>query len=355
MPVFPETAQENKKKAPVYAGSIDMAQGDARPISRYDNTNKAWIYLKSRFDKEHRFDSFSMLACIYAYYQNARSALVRQVHGVREVDKLRVTSSLMAMGEKSWAFWAGRGAQIPEGNTVFQRVGNVLRHPSRSSSQFEYLAILPAQALTVYNNTRKGLKAHGIGLAEGERAYPEERIRLYSALVTVGMKAFYGYGHFKERPQEIASEHEIDSKGKMKLALKYERELIIGGILDVISPLLNGIEGWKKSGKSKEEAKHILSSAAIGMAISGAYGISVFRRVFRSNYKITDQSTPDMAEQIPAQEQAGPLREEVPQSRKFSSLAKQQEPKDMFSHRSESFVQRYQDALSTLSSASIAQ
>lgn len=247
-----------------------------RPASSSD---KASNYIKSRFDKDNWFGSLAIGANTYRGYTSLMSALVREENGVKQPDKTRATTNVLSILVNLWSFFSQRGGDFPEGDTPLERLTDTAKHPNSSSTQFEFLARIPVNILAVYNNLEKGLKAYGIGLKRGEKAYGAEKVRLYSGIAIAVGTALSGFGHFRTHGTQAMIEQQGKEEantarrssgfmGVMRRIWKHDKMLVLGTLFDIVLPVLQAIESWKKKEESGKEAGYIMQNALIGILVN---------------------------------------------------------------------------------------
>ncbi|HEU5047884.1 MAG TPA: hypothetical protein VFT64_08590 [Rickettsiales bacterium] len=216
---------------------------------------KIWNYAKSRFDKENWFGSAILIESWIAGYNKLRGSLVRQVHGQDQPDRIRALGYGIPLLGYTWSFFSKRGAKFPDGDTVPERMTDALHHPQESSNQFEFLIFLPGNIVSIINNVQKGLKAYGVGLKEGEKAYAPEKARLYMGVLASAWQACVGYGHFRkhsEAPQEDNKPVRHGFIGTIQKVWCHDRVLFIGSVINMTFPLYRS---WKAKIKSVPAAK----------------------------------------------------------------------------------------------------
>lgn len=250
---------------------------------------KTWNYLKSRFDKDNWLGSVITPFVAYVNYNMMRAAQTREVNGTLSPDRRRELSAQLQMAEKTWSFFSERGGKFPEGKTVWQRMANAIKHPQISSTQFEYVLLLPAFFLAQTSNIMAGIKAYDIGLKQGETVYKPERIRLYSGIVQTTSIILAGIGHFRKHNPVSADEVSAmnESNGLLqaiKKMWKYDRILVTGSFINMISPSFAAFEAWGKAKKSRTEAIYLARGALVNGVINGIYGIYTFQRIAKSNF-----------------------------------------------------------------------
>ena len=279
------------------------------PPAKLPAIDRVWNYFRKRFNEEDWFGSTILLSYIYRDYNNIRAARARLVNGEKKPDNIRAFNYASGIGVKSASFLSQRQGKIPEGDTYLQRLNNTLRHPGRSLPQFEYLAELPNVALGVYNNTQKGLKAHGIGLASGETRYAAEKVRLYESILSVASTLLSGHGLFRKKRetlQGIKEEADLSEvKGTIRKIWRYDRTLLAGSALSTAAPVLSAIEAWSKSNKSRKEAFFLLRATAVGMAAEAAYYFYVFQRIVKSNFGEKKENITQTQEELPTKQPKG--------------------------------------------------
>ncbi|HEU5047923.1 MAG TPA: hypothetical protein VFT64_08795 [Rickettsiales bacterium] len=267
--------------------------------SRQSFGQKIWGYAKSRFNSDNWFGSLITACFAYVNYESLLSARTRLVHGKLTRDRPREFSAQVQIAEKVWSFSSARGGMFPEGHTLGQRITNAFLHPQRSSTQFEWLILMPVFMFNNLNHIKLGLKAHGVGLKAGEIAYAPEKIRLYSGLYQLVAQSLKGYGHFRKHNDEpiIEDVRSLSVSGPgglgklntelfvpIKKMWKHDRVFLIGSVLNVFSPAFAGIEAWRKQGRSSVEAKHLARQTAITGLIVAAEGVYGAQRIVKSNY-----------------------------------------------------------------------
>lgn len=283
---MPETNELNEKERQSWRHITKHVAGELKE------------YFKSRFNRDNWFGSVMIPFILYGSYQSKKATKARLVHGKPKVLRTSLIASNIFIAEKIWSFFSARGGEFPEGETAWRRMVNAIKHPQISSTQFEYLILMPSRMMHMYNLLRTGLKAHGIGLKPGEVPYEVEKINTYIGLVQMSWIAFLGLGHFKkhEKPSVTAEKDTLLSlqsqvaKGGgnifhvIKETWKHDRSLCIGIMIEMLLPSLSGVRSWSKSDKSPVEARYIAKSAATGAFVAGAYGIYTFNRIAKSNY-----------------------------------------------------------------------
>lgn len=252
--------------------------------------DKVWNYFRKRFDDANWFGSTILLSYIYRDYNGVRAARSRLVNGERQPDNIRTFNYASSIGISGVSFISKREGKMPEGNSYRQRVQNTLKHPGQSLPQFEYLVSLPSISLGIYNNVRKGLKAHGISLAPGEARYTAEKVRLYESILMTVATLFSGHGLFKKKYEalpktESAIEETSEVKGTIRKIWRHDRSLLVGSGLGTAIPVLSAVEAWNKSNKSRKEAFFLLRSTAVGVTAVAAYYFYVFQRIVKSNFE----------------------------------------------------------------------
>lgn len=294
---------------------------------------KALDYAKSRFNADNWFGSLVTACVAYVNYEGVQSARTRIVNGVPARDRPREISSQIQMGEKAWSFLSERGGEFPEGKSIGQRMLYAIRHPQRSSAQFEWLALMPVFVFNNANHIRLGLRAHGIGLQPGEVAYAPEKIRLYSGLYQLISQMLKGYGHFRDRNEVADAEarepnpasgsgfrHEVNAQflTPIKKMWKHDRVFLIGNALNIFSPVFSGVESWGKRGGSREEAKHLARQTAVTSLIVAAEGIYGAQRIAESNYIKKHQA--GTGRHVARLEQKQPMMQEAGHANRLTSL-----------------------------------
>lgn len=291
---------------------------------------KAWNYIKSRFDADNWFGSIVTPLLGYVHYETIMSARTRLVNGIPDPDRKREISGAAQFTEKIWAFFSDRGGQFPEGDTTWKRMWNALKHPQSSAKQFEWLILLPTNILSNYGHIMSGLKAHGIGLKPGETAYTPEKIRLYSGLYQAMSTATIGFGHFKKRkdttPQNtVLMQNKRNIFAIIREIWRHDRSLLIGIIMNSFSPLFAGVEGWTKSKKSHAEATHLARQSIANSVITSAYSVYTLQRIVKSNYRDAHAGTPPEIQQymVEEEEEKKPSAEQRKQNTFVEKLAAQ--------------------------------
>lgn len=281
---------------------------------------RVWDYLGSRFNQDNWFGSLATGASFYTYLETLRAAKSRKENGVPTLDYGRALSAIIFMAEKTWSFFSIRGGKFPEGDTIPKRAVNAIRHPQKSSTQFEWLFLFPARCASIYAAATTGLRAHGIGLKEGKVPYKQEKIRLYLAIVQTISTFLTGLGHFRKRGNETPEGEENktlpenlqegDITGNKQRNIfrvigqiwKYDKLLFIGSTISTLLPAMEGVEGWIKSTKSRKEANHLIKAGVISTLIGAAYTAYTFQRIERSNYRKHNAEINDTSDAAPSRE-----------------------------------------------------
>ena len=274
-----------------------------------NSAGKVWDYLKSRFNKDNWFGSLLLPFLFYTYYQDASAARIRKVNGVTTPDRKRQIGAEIFMAEKAWSFFSARGGKFPEGKTIGERIKNAVKHPQISSTQFEWLVLFPARCLSVYSAATNGLKAYGIGLKPGEKAYKPERIRLFIAALQGTSTLLNGFGFFRRKKAPIAIsgaprqpdanrvhvEGDEEDISVIRKLWNNDRVLFIGSLMTMIVPATEALEGWAKSQKSHAEATRLIRGALASCLIAISYTVYTFQRIVSSNYDTKSSDTPKAA------------------------------------------------------------
>lgn len=329
-----------------------LANGTSQETPSTENSGlaKVWDYIKSRYEKGNWFGSTVLLFHMSATYQSIRAALARQVHGQKATDHIRAFNGIVGMTGYTWSFLSERGAQFPEGETLWLRVKDTVKHPSRSSSQFEFLLDVTPNLLAAVNNIIKGARAFGISLAPGEEAYTPEKVRLFTGINTMLTHACFGYGHFRKHVRGEHSEVKRENPdvfggvlpnassdrskgvlGTLEKIWNHDRILVVGGLLSAMSTCLQAIEGFMKTARSKEESARLLKSALINIGADASYYYYTFQRVAASN--LGTKQKPLAPQQEEAQEmekdESAPLEKEAakPFMQRVENSRKESQPR----------------------------
>lgn len=326
--------QAEKQQIPPFKHSSSRISAWEHPLQ--------WL-IKDRFSKENWFGSMISLVLMRSNYMLAKAAMVRKINGEQQTDYTRVLSFAALGFEKIWSFSGGRGGLVPEGKTMLARIKNALRHPNQSSSQFEFLIIMPIRLLQIYGNFNNGLKAYGyhptydkesrsfkLGkVADHESA---EKIRLWIGGMQIIWQAVALGGFFKkpkeksEQPEKVEELsgikafnkstsilHQDDVKEKKtviaicKQLWKHDRQLILGTLLSLTITAMSAYESYLKKDRSKEEAKLILKATMINTAISLSYQYYQFSRIIKDSY-MTPSQVADNDQHLPPKVKAGNMR-----------------------------------------------
>ena len=308
--VFQRIVKSNfgKKTDNTAQGQEELPAKEQPPKGGIDKT---WDYLKSRFTRDNFFGSLVIPLSIQEPLRNLKMAQNRMINGTLRPDTARILSNRIYIAERSWSFFSARGALFPEGKHIWQRVGNVIRHPQRSSTQFEYLLLLPSRLLTAYTHTKAGLEAYGLGRQQQDKKYQG---RLYIGAMQALWISFLGYGHFKRRQpfplqadEAAKADSHLNNKNEpavsarenmsmldiIRTIWKQDRILALGYILDMIFPITGAHARWRFAGKNPADATHYAKEAISGATASAAYGLYTFQRIAKSNFYDTGTAQAD--------------------------------------------------------------